>query len=142
MIKVSGYRLGTAEIESGLGEPSGSVAEAAAIGVPDEVRGNVIYAYCILRAGFQRSDELVDKLKDHIRHEVGPIAVPTKIEFVSDFAQDAFRQDYAPRPQSAGDGFACRRPVHPRRLTVDVIKSTLGVGLYPRVLFLNEVRYI
>ncbi len=82
VIKVSGYRLGTAEIESGLVSHK-AVAEAAVIGVPDDVRGNVIYAYCILRAGFQGSDELVDQLKDHIRHEVGPIAVPTKIEFTN-----------------------------------------------------------
>ncbi len=82
VIKVSGERLGTAEIESGLvSHPA--VAEAAAIGVPDELRGNVIYAYCILRTGFQASDELVDQLKQHIRHEVGPIAVPAKIEFVT-----------------------------------------------------------
>lgn len=81
VIKVSGYRLGTAEIESGLvSHPA--VAESAAIGVPDDVRGNVIYAYCILRAGFSGNEELRDKLKDHIRHEVGPIAVPAKIEFV------------------------------------------------------------
>lgn len=81
VIKVSGYRLGTAEIESGLvSHPA--VAEAAAIGVPDEVRGNVIYAYCILRAGYTGDEELRDKLKDHIRHAVGPIAVPAKIEFV------------------------------------------------------------
>jgi acetyl-CoA synthetase len=82
VIKVSGYRLGTAEIESGLvSHPA--VAEAAVIGVPDEVRGNVIYAYCLLRQGFQGSDELVDKLKLHIKNEIGPIAVPTKIEFVT-----------------------------------------------------------
>jgi acetyl-CoA synthetase len=82
VIKVSGYRLGTAEVESGLvSHPA--VAESAVIGVPDEVRGNVIYAYCLLRAGFQGSDALVDDLKEHIRKEVGPIAVPTKIEFVS-----------------------------------------------------------
>ncbi len=82
VIKVSGYRLGTAEIESGLvSHPA--VAESAVIGVPDEVRGNVIYAYCILREGFKGSDDLVDALKNHIRHEVGPIAVPSKIEFVT-----------------------------------------------------------
>ncbi|MDZ4763628.1 MAG: acetate--CoA ligase [Chloroflexota bacterium] len=81
VIKVSGYRLGTAEIESGLvSHPA--VAESAAIGVPDEVRGNVIYAYCILRAGVQPTEELRNALKDHIRHEIGPIAVPAKIEFV------------------------------------------------------------
>jgi acetyl-CoA synthetase len=82
VIKVSGYRLGTAEIESGLVSHA-AVAEAAAIGVPDEVRGNVIYAYCILRAGVQGSEALQDELKNHIRHEIGPIAVPTKIEFVT-----------------------------------------------------------
>ncbi|MBZ0295385.1 MAG: AMP-binding protein, partial [Anaerolineae bacterium] len=81
VIKVSGYRLGTAEIESGLVSHH-SVAEAAVIGVPDEVRGNVIYAYCILVSGVEGSDELVDELKNHVRHEVGPIAMPTKIEFV------------------------------------------------------------
>jgi acetyl-CoA synthetase len=50
--------------------------------VPDELKGNVIYAYCILTAGFKDDGQLVDALKEHIRHEVGPIAVPTKIEFV------------------------------------------------------------
>lgn len=82
VIKVSGYRLGTAEIESGLvSHPA--VAEAAVIGVPDEVRGNIIYAYCLLRSGFQGNDDLVDKLKEHIKNEIGPIAQPSKIEFVS-----------------------------------------------------------
>jgi len=82
VIKVSGYRLGTAEVESALvSHPS--VAEAAVIGIPDEVRGNVIYAYCLPRAGVAISEELVDKLKQHVRDEIGPIAVPAKIEFVS-----------------------------------------------------------
>jgi acetyl-CoA synthetase len=81
VLKVSGYRLGTAEIESGLVSYS-DVAEAAVIGVPDELKGNVVYAYCILVAGAEVSEDLVDKLKAHVRHEVGPIAVPAKIEFV------------------------------------------------------------
>jgi acetyl-CoA synthetase len=82
VIKVSGYRLGTAEVESGLvSHPA--VAEAAVIGVPDDVRGNVIYAYCILVAGKTGSPELADELREHIRHEIGPIAMPSKIEFVS-----------------------------------------------------------
>lgn len=81
VIKVSGYRLGTAEIESALvSHPA--VAEAAVIGIPDELKGNVIWAYCILRSGFQGSDELADELKKHVRHETGPIAVPAKITFV------------------------------------------------------------
>jgi acetyl-CoA synthetase len=81
VIKVSGYRLGTAEVESGLvSHPA--VAESAAIGLPDELKGNIIYAYCILREGHSPSPQLEEALKDHIRHEIGPIAVPSKIEFV------------------------------------------------------------
>jgi acetyl-CoA synthetase len=81
VIKVSGYRLGTAEIESGLVSHA-AVAEAAAVGIPDEVRGNIIYAYCILRTGYQPSEALVNELKEHIRHQIGPIAVPSKLEIV------------------------------------------------------------
>lgn len=82
VIKVSGYRLGTAEVESGLvSHPA--VAEAAAIGLPDELKGNIIHAYCILRQGYEPSPKLEEELKNHVRHEVGPIAVPAKIEFVT-----------------------------------------------------------
>jgi acetyl-CoA synthetase len=81
VIKVSGYRLGTAEIESGLVSHD-AVSEAAAIGIPDEVKGNVIHAFVILRAGVQSSPELATELKNHVGHEVGPIAKPTHVEFV------------------------------------------------------------
>lgn len=82
VIKVSGYRLGTAEVESGLVSHA-AVAESAVIAVPDEVRGSVIYAYCILRNGYEASEQLAAELKKHIRSEVGPIAVPERIEFVA-----------------------------------------------------------
>ncbi|NNM05696.1 MAG: acetate--CoA ligase [Gemmatimonadetes bacterium] len=81
VIKVSGYRLGTAEIESGLVSHE-AVAEAAAIAIPDEIKGNVIHAHVILKAGSEGSPELVSELKAHVGHEVGPIAKPTHIEFV------------------------------------------------------------
>ncbi len=81
VIKVSGYRLGTAEIESALVSHK-VVAEAACIGVPDELRGNVIHAFCILNTGVTGDDALLQELKNHVRHEVGPIAVPSVIEFV------------------------------------------------------------
>jgi acetyl-CoA synthetase len=81
VIKVSGYRLGSADIESALvSHPA--VAEAAAIGVPHEIKGNVIHAFVILRDGHARNDNLTGELKQHIGHEVGPIAKPEKIEFV------------------------------------------------------------
>lgn len=81
VIKVSGYRLGTAEIESALvSHPA--VAEAAAIGLPHDVKGNAIHTHVILRVGVQPSEELREDLRKHIAHEVGPIAKPEKIEFV------------------------------------------------------------
>ncbi len=81
VIKVSGYRLGTAEVESALVSHT-NVAEAACIGVPDELRGNVIHAFCILNSGVSGSDDLAAELKLHVRTEVGPIAVPSQINFV------------------------------------------------------------
>jgi acetyl-CoA synthetase len=81
VIKVSGYRLGTAEIESALvSHPA--VAEAAAIAIPDDIKGNVIYTYVILRNGVASSDELKEELREHVGHEVGPIAKPAQVKFV------------------------------------------------------------
>jgi acetyl-CoA synthetase len=81
VIKVSGYRLGTAEIESALvSHPS--VAEAAAIGLPHEIKGNAIRAFVILRTGYEKSDKLIEELRLHVGHEVGPIAKPEQIEVV------------------------------------------------------------
>ena len=81
VIKVSGYRLGTAEIESALVSHS-AVAEAAAIGLPHEVKGNAIYAYVILKAGAVKTSTLTEELRQHVSHEVGPIAKPEHIEIV------------------------------------------------------------
>ena len=81
VIKVSGYRLGTAEVESALvSHPA--VAEAAAIALPHDVKGNAIHTYVILRAGFEGSPELEEELKKHVAHELGPIARPETITFV------------------------------------------------------------
>jgi len=81
VIKVSGYRLGTAEIESALvSHPM--VAEAAAIGLPHEVKGNAIHAYVILKAGQTAGDHLEEELRNHVAHGLGPIAKPEKITVV------------------------------------------------------------
>ena len=81
VIKVSGYRLGTAEIESALvSHPA--VAEAAAIGLPHEIKGNAIQAYVILKTGHEHSESLAEELRSHVGHEMGPIAKPERIIFV------------------------------------------------------------
>lgn len=80
VIKVSGHRLGTAEIESALvSHPA--VAEAAAIGLPHEVKGTAIHCFCILRSGFTPSDALAEELRQHVAHHMGPIARPDDVKF-------------------------------------------------------------
>lgn len=82
VIKVSGYRLGTAEVESALvSHPS--VAEAAVIGLPHAVRGNAIHAYVILKNGVLNTPELPELLRAHVGRVMGPIAKPEAVNIVS-----------------------------------------------------------
>lgn len=77
VIKVSGYRLGTAEVESALvSHPA--VAEAAAIGLPHEVKGNAIHAFVILRAGFDGSPKLEEELRAHVATNLAPLPGPMR----------------------------------------------------------------
>jgi acetyl-CoA synthetase len=82
VLNVAGHRIGTAEVESALVSHS-SVAEAAAIGIPDAMKGESIKAYVQLRSGHTASDTLAAALIDHVRRELGPIATPSAIEFVA-----------------------------------------------------------
>jgi len=80
VIKVSGHRLGTAEVESALvSHPS--VAEAAVVPVPHEIKGEAIYAYVTVKEGVQPSESLLKDLALHVRKTIGPIAVPERIQF-------------------------------------------------------------
>ena len=81
VIKVSGHRLGSMEIESSLvSHPA--VAEAAAIAKPDEARGERIKAFVILKQGFEASDSLAQELRQQVRATMGALAVPDELEFV------------------------------------------------------------
>ncbi|TME04895.1 MAG: acetyl-coenzyme A synthetase [Chloroflexi bacterium] len=81
VIKVSGHRLGSMEIESSMvSHPA--VAEAAAIGKPDEVKGERVKVFVILKNGVEPSDSLAKELKQHVRTAVGPLATPDELEFV------------------------------------------------------------
>lgn len=73
VLNVSGHRLGTAEIESGLVLHE-KVAEAAVVGYPHEITGQGIYAYVTLMQGEESSDELRAELVALVRKEIGPIA--------------------------------------------------------------------
>jgi len=80
VINVSGHRLGTAEVESALVSHS-TVAEAAVVGFPHEIKGEGIYAFVTLNAGVEKSDGLKQELLKHVAKEIGPIAKPDKIQF-------------------------------------------------------------
>ena len=105
VIKVSGYRLGSAEIESALvSHPA--VTEAAAVGLPDELHGNVIHATVVLREGFTASDKLAAELRAHVETEIGPIARPAFVIFA----------DVLPKTRS---GKIMRRVIRAKLMGVD-----------------------
>ena len=80
VINVSGHRLGTMEVESALVSHA-SVAEAAGVGRPDEIKGTAIVAFVSLERGRDSNAELEVELKAHVATEIGAIARPAEIRF-------------------------------------------------------------
>ncbi|HSW70764.1 MAG TPA: acetate--CoA ligase [Gammaproteobacteria bacterium] len=83
VIKVSGHRLGTGELESVfISHPA--VSEAAVVAIPDEIKGQGIYVYITTKAGFQHNEKLRQELIQHLRSNFGPIATPNKVQWAAD----------------------------------------------------------
>lgn len=83
VLNVSGHRIGNSEVESALvSHPL--VAEAAVIGKPHSLKGESITSYVVLKGNAQPSDELRNKLREHVGNEMGKIARPDEIWFVTD----------------------------------------------------------
>ncbi len=80
VINISGHRMGTAEIESAL-VLHPTVAEAAVVGYPHDIKGQGIYAYVTLMSDAEPSNELKKELVAHVRNEIGPIASPDIIQW-------------------------------------------------------------
>ena len=83
VIKASDYRIGPFEVESAL-LTHPAVAESAVVPTPDEIRGNLVKAFVILRPGFKPSSELARELSLHVKSVTAPYMRPKKIEFVSE----------------------------------------------------------
>ncbi|HEX2099090.1 MAG TPA: acetate--CoA ligase [Candidatus Synoicihabitans sp.] len=82
VLNVSGHRIGTAEIESALvSHPS--VAEAAAVGRPDELKGQSIVVFVTLKTGNEPTEELKETLRAHVGKEIGSLAKPDSIRFAA-----------------------------------------------------------
>ncbi len=79
----AGYRIGPFEVESVIMEHA-AVAETAVIGVPDDVRGEVVKAFVILAPGHERSDALASELQEHVKSQTAPYKYPRHIEFVDE----------------------------------------------------------
>ena len=82
VLNVSGHRIGTAEVESALvSHPS--VAEAAAVGRPDELKGQALVVFVTVKAGVDATDELKDALRNHVGKEIGALAKPDQVRFAA-----------------------------------------------------------
>ena len=82
VLNVSGHRLSTIEVESALvSHPA--VAEAAVVGRPHDLKGEAMAAFVILAGNYRPSETLRADLKDHVRNEIGALAVPDDIHFSS-----------------------------------------------------------
>ncbi|MGZ4864404.1 MAG: acetate--CoA ligase [Halobacteriota archaeon] len=106
VLKIAGHRIGSSEIESAFVSHA-AVSEAAVIGKPDSIRGEVVKAFIILKEGYRESPELVNELKKHVRHELGPIAVIGEIVFT-------------PTLPKTRSGKIMRRVLKARELGIDV----------------------
>ena len=83
VLKVAGHRIGTAELESSI-VSNNHVAESAVCGIPDELKGEVIIAFVVLKQGVTKSlVDLQKELSDKIRNDIGAIATPKQIYFVT-----------------------------------------------------------
>jgi acetyl-CoA synthetase len=83
VMNVSGHRISTIEVESALVDHP-SVAEAAVVGRNDPISGQAIFAFVILRQGFEASDDLGHTLREHVARVIGPIARPKYLLFTPD----------------------------------------------------------
>ena len=92
VILSSAYRIGPFEVESALLEHP-AVAEAAVVGVPDEIRGQIVKAFVVLADGHEARDELVAELQEHVKATTAPYKYPPPHRVRRRPPQDGLRQD-------------------------------------------------
>jgi acetyl-CoA synthetase len=82
IIITAGYRIGPTDVENCVMEHE-AVAESAAVGVPDEMRGHVIKSYVVLKEGIDGSEDLVNQIKSLVQKRLSAHAYPRYVEFVT-----------------------------------------------------------
>jgi acetyl-CoA synthetase/medium-chain acyl-CoA synthetase len=83
VINSASYRIGPFEVESALVEHP-AVAEAAVVGKPDALRGEIVKAFVVLGAGHAASPALAAELQEHVKHVTAPYKYPREIEFMAE----------------------------------------------------------
>ncbi|MBA2057746.1 AMP-binding protein [Psychrobacter cryohalolentis] len=83
IIITAGYRVGPTDVENTVLEHE-AVAESAAVGVPDEVRGHTIKSYVVLKEGIEGTDEIAKEIQDLVRRRLSTHAYPREVEFVKE----------------------------------------------------------
>jgi acetyl-CoA synthetase len=83
VLNVAGHRIGTMEVESALVDHP-SVAEAAVVGRPHEIKGQAVAAFVTVKEGVKASQALIDELKEHVVRKIGAIARPDQILYAAD----------------------------------------------------------
>lgn len=83
VILSAAYRIGPFEVESALLEHP-AVAEAAVVGIPDEIRGQIVKAFVVLAEGYGAGDDLARELQEHVKATTAPYKYPRRIEFATE----------------------------------------------------------
>ncbi len=101
LMSLSGYRVGPAEVEASLMEHP-DVAEAAVVGKPDPVRGEIIKAFIVLKAGVKPADSLAREIQESVKQRLSKHSFPREIEFLSELPKTAsgkiMRRELRQRP--------------------------------------------
>jgi acetyl-CoA synthetase len=92
VLNVAGHRIGTMEVESALVDHP-AVAEAAVVGRAHEIKGQAITAFVILKSGIERSERLIDELRQHVAKKIGAIARPEDVLIAADQGQPGRTSD-------------------------------------------------
>ncbi len=131
VIIMAGYRIGPFDVESVL-VMHDEVVEAAVVGMPDELRGEVLEAFVVLRDGVDGTDELEVELQTLVKKKFAAHAYPRTVHFVPQPAEDPQRQGAAlPAPPEVGPPGPCAFPVAPATRKAHGCVSACGGGRRP-----------
>jgi len=129
VLNVAGHRIGTMEVESAIVEHN-DVAEAAVVGMPDDIKGQAIVAFVILRSGIEESQKISEEIIAQVNKSIGAIAKPKRIVFTSELPKTRsgkimrrLLKDIVEGKEEAGDTTTLANPE-----IINVLKAGFKVG--------------